>query len=292
MLRRPLLLLASVLAACARAPTSEPPEPAAGAIDLSEPPARRDPLAGLTPCPRDAQTACARPSFTEPGGPADPQPAPDVVISDTVWNVPVGPNDPTLGPAHALVTLVVFSDFQCPFCRHASATLRSIVARRSRNVRLVWKDFPLPMHEHAFDAAHFARTARHEKDDATFWAVHDRLFEEQEHLGTEAFAAIAREMHVDWDHVRRDLRDRRFGLILHEDIALGDALEVNQTPTTFVNGRRVVGAQPESVFDAVVNEELSKAKALVAEGVAPQDVYGRITSTGKQVTPVSDLPAP
>jgi protein-disulfide isomerase len=197
-----------------------------------------------------------------------------------------------LGPAHALVTLVVFSDFQCPFCRRASATLRSIAARRPAEVRLVWKDFPLPMHEHAFDAAHFARTARHESGEATFWAVHDRLFEEQERLGTETFAAIAREMHVDWDHVRRDLRDRRFGLIVHESIALGDALEVNQTPTTFVNGRRVVGAQPESLLDALVSEELRKAKALVAEGVAPRDVYGRITSAGKRVAPVSDLPPP
>ena len=142
------ILVFGVAAACA----SQQPEPArapqsATEIDLARPERERPSWPpGLVPCAKDAPegVGCAVKSPSESAGPANAGAA--KAEADKVWNVPVGPDDPVRGPADALVTLVVFADFECPFCKRGTATLERLLSELPHDVRLVWKDLPLPMH--------------------------------------------------------------------------------------------------------------------------------------------------
>ncbi len=100
------------------------------------------------------------------------------VVTTAVHRVPVG-TSPVLGKADALVTLVEFADFQCPFCNRAEATVATLRAKYGADLRVVWKNMPLAFHVHALPAAELALEAREEKGDATFWSVHDALYATQ-----------------------------------------------------------------------------------------------------------------
>jgi protein-disulfide isomerase len=208
-----------------------------------------------------------------------------------VWKVPVGPDDPSRGPSEALVTLVVFSDFECPFCKRTAATFERILTESPKDVRLVWKDLPLPMHEHAEAAAELARVARAVKGDAGFWAAHDLLYEAQHDLGEPAFHRIADKLDLAWGPTWAAVRAARFGAILRADSALSDRVDVTATPTTFVNGKRLVGAQPYERTRALVDKEFEKARGMVAAGTAPAAVYTAIIGGGSEVPVPSDVPA-
>lgn len=244
---------------------------------------------GLVPCARDAKegegcAAKAGPAGAGGTGQAAAAPQDDT----TVWNVPVTGDDPVRGPPDALVTMVVFSDFECPFCKHATATFERILIEHPDDVRLVWKDLPLPMHEHAAEAAELARVAREQRGDAGFWAAHDFLYDAQDRLGEPMFREIARKLGLPWPSTLAAMRSARFGAIIQSDVALSDRVDVQATPTTFVNGRRLVGAQPYARTSALVDAELEHARRLVESGTPKADVYRSIVSTGKQVTVVSD----
>jgi protein-disulfide isomerase len=97
----------------------------------------------------------------------------------TVWKVPVDAKDPIRGPADALVTIVEWSDFQCPFCKRVEATMKQIKDSYASDVRVVWKDNPLPFHNRAKPAATLARMAFDLKGEKGFWVAHDGLYDEK-----------------------------------------------------------------------------------------------------------------
>lgn len=190
------------------------------------------------------------------------------------------------------MTVVVFSDFECPFCKRGAETLARLAEAYPKDVRIVWKDLPLPMHEHAEPAAELARVARANGGDAAFWSAHDLLYASQPKLDDPALEAISDKLGLKWSDVKAAIRGARFGAVIRADSALSDRTNVEVTPTSFVNGRLVRGAQPYDAVRAVVDTELTKARILVTGGVARSDVYGTIIQKGRQVTPPSDSPPP
>jgi protein-disulfide isomerase len=202
----------------------------------------------------------------------------------TIWKVPVG-NSPAKGPATALVTIVEWSDFQCPFCSKVIPTLDEITKTYGDKVRLVWKDNPLPFHPRAEPAAELAREARAQKGEKGFWAAYDLLWKNQQKLSDEDLLGYAKELQLDVDKVKTAISEKRYGAEISADQDLADDLQAGGTPHFFINGRRLVGAQPLEKFKAVIDEEIKKSEALLAKGVAAKDLYAEIIKDGKEPPP-------
>jgi protein-disulfide isomerase len=197
----------------------------------------------------------------------------------TVYKVPLD-KAPVLGAANAPVTIVAFSDFQCPFCKRGEDTIKQVRDAYGDKVRVVWRDAPLPFHPRALPAAQLAREARAENGDSGFWAAHDKIFASAPALEDADLERIGADLKLDPKKVAAALAPSAFDKLIGDDKSLGQALQVNGTPAFFINGRRIVGAQPLDAFKAVIDEELKKADALKAQGVT--DLYGALTKDGKQ----------
>ena len=159
------------------------------------------------------------------------------------------------GPANAPVTIVEFSDFQCPFCARVTPTLEQIEDTYKNNVRIVWKHLPLEIHKDAVGAALAAEGAAKQ---GKFWEFHDLLFANQKQLGPEDLKQHAKALHLDMKRFESDLLDREDQKKIDKDVAEAKALGINGTPGIFVNGRFVEGAQPFEVFAKIIDEELTK----------------------------------
>jgi protein-disulfide isomerase len=179
----------------------------------------------------------------------------------TIWTVPVGTSDPVRGSTDAPVTLVLFSDFQCPFCKTIEGTLRALEKKYGKDLRIVWKDYPLPFHDRAVPAAVLARVAQAKKGAAGFWRAHQALFEHQDELGDNALKAIAKGLGLAWADVQKARTDGRFKEVFDESERLANKLKVHGTPCSFVNGLRVAGAVPAEQLTAVIDQQLAKARA-------------------------------
>jgi protein-disulfide isomerase len=212
---------------------------------------------------------------------ADDEDAPD---TKTVWKLPLG-TSPQLGPKTALVTIVEFSDFQCPYCKREQSVLQQIRTAYGADVRLVFKQMALPMHPRAEPAAELALEARAEKADAGFWAAHDKLFDAQPQLDDADLDRVAGELHLDLAKVHAAITTHKYQHTLDEDADLGDDVQAAGTPHFFIDGRRIVGAQPFDKFKVIIDEELAKARALVAQGTKPEDVYAELTKNGQSPPP-------
>jgi protein-disulfide isomerase len=182
-------------------------------------------------------------------------PAPAARQPEAVVAVPLRPDDPSRGNAKAPVTLVVFSDFQCPFCSRAVPTLQQIEQSYGKDVRIVWKHQPLAFHPQAFPAAEAAEAAR---EQGKFWQMHDLLFANQSQLSQAQYEALAKQLGLDQAKFKAALESRRNKGRIDEDMKLAQQLGVTGTPTFFVNGRRIVGAQPYDAFKQAIDAELKK----------------------------------
>jgi protein-disulfide isomerase len=164
--------------------------------------------------------------------------------------------DPVLGNPDAAITLVEFSDFECPFCAAAMPTLKQLLADYGDQVRLVWKDFPLTqIHPNAFRAGEAGHCAA-EQDG--FWAFHDVLFANQQALDDASLVAHAATAGLDSAAFGACLEASRYADRVRAGMDLGAMLGVQATPTTFINGRAMSGAQPYEVFAGVIDEELAR----------------------------------
>ncbi len=213
-----------------------------------------------------------------PGPAAAPAPAP-VEDPRAVYRVPVE-DTPLRGGPDALVTIVVASDFQCPFCKRVAPTLQALLEAFPGKVRIGWKHQPLPGHAKALPAAIAAEAARAQGGDGKFWAMHDRLFEVSPALDRPDLEGAAKEVGLDVAALRAALDQGKYMERIRRDQALCQALGVNSAPTLFINGRKVVGALPLEKLKPIVEEELRKAEAVVSSGVAARDVYARLQEKG------------
>ena len=164
-------------------------------------------------------------------------------------------DDPSVGPANAPVTIVEFSDFQCPYCKLSVPTIKEILAKYPDKVRVVYRDYPGPNHPHAQQAAEAAQCAG---DQGKFWEYHDSLFDHQA-PGTEwNFIDLAKEIGLNRDTFATCLHTRRYREEVDKDLHDGFTLGVTSTPTFFINGRPLVGAQPFAAFQAVIDRLLTQ----------------------------------
>ncbi len=164
---------------------------------------------------------------------------------------------PSRGPEDAPVTIVEFSDFECPFCSRVVPTLDKIRENYGEKVRLVFRNFPLTaIHPHAQKAAEAALCA-HEQEN--FWEMHDTLFREQKALATEQLKEKAARLGLDGEAFNACLDSGKYAETVASDLQAGQAAGVTGTPAIFINGRFLSGAQPYEEIAAVVDDELSRA---------------------------------
>jgi protein-disulfide isomerase len=210
----------------------------------------------------------------------------------TVFKVPVG-NSPVLGSPNALVTIIEFSDFQCPFCSRVEPTLKAIRDKYGDKVRMVWKNEPLPFHNRAEPCAEVAQEVRAEKGDKGFWAVHDILFANQKAQADDDLVGYGVQAGASADKLKDAIANHTHKKEIDADNDLSQDFQASGTPHFFVNGRRLVGAVPEEKFDAIIDEEIPKAQALISKGTKPSDVYDALTKDGKGPPPpeMKDVPA-
>ncbi len=195
---------------------------------------------------------------------ARPQPDPNAELY-----VPVG-ESPFKGPADALVTIVEFSEFQCPFCSRVGPTVQQIIDTYGDDVRVVFKHNPLSFHDRAEPAARAAIAAQNQ---GKFWEYHDLMFANQQGLTDANLAAWAEQLGLNMDRFNADLQAEATSARIREDMALATRLAAGGTPHFFVNGYRLRGAQPFDRFRTVIDERLEEARALVTAGTPRAGVY-------------------
>jgi protein-disulfide isomerase len=217
-----------------------------------------------------------RPEAEDLPDPPEPEFDDDAVHAITVDGAP----SRGASAATALVTLVVFSDFECPYCARLNPTLEALLRRHPNELRVLFRHAPGGRHPHAVDASTLAEEARAQRGDAAFFAAHDLLFAHQDALGRDELLGYARTLGLDLPRVSVALAQSTHRPTLERDVGIARQFGVDGTPTVFVNGRRISGARPLPEFERAVDRALADARAQVAQGVAPGDVYARLTAQG------------
>jgi protein-disulfide isomerase len=187
-------------------------------------------------------------------------------------------DDPSKGAAEPLVVIVEWSDFQCPYCGRFANALDELVAAYPDDVRIVFKQFPLPMHP---DAELGARATLAAHAQGKFWAMHDRLFENARDLTDENFARWASELGLEAARFERDRNDPKTAERISAQAQQCMSLGARGTPSFFINGRYLSGAQPIESFRTLIDEEAKKADAMLRKGVKPKKLYDAIIKGGK-----------
>ena len=172
-------------------------------------------------------------------------------------------DDAVLGDKKAKVTIVEFSDYQCPFCRTFWKNALSEIKREyidTGKVKFVYRDFPLSFHPAAIPAAQATQCA---KDQDKFWEMHDKIFSEQEkqgqgtiQFGVNDIKKWASQISLDTIKFNQCFDSGKYKSEVEKDAADGSAYGVSGTPTTYINGKPIVGAQPFAVFKVAIEEEL------------------------------------
>ena len=157
------------------------------------------------------------------------------------------------GGAKAPVTIVEFSDYQCPFCQRAESVVDQVMQAYGNKVRLVFRDFPLPIHPQARPAAEAASCANAQ---GKFWEYHAKLFANQSALGDDKLKEYAQDVGLDPAKFEECLTRKPFSAAIDKDMSEAAKLGINGTPAFFINGRLLSGAQPFEKFKEVIDEEL------------------------------------
>jgi protein-disulfide isomerase len=170
--------------------------------------------------------------------------------------VAVDATGPAKGPNGAPVTIVEFSDYECPYCVKAEPTVKEILDAYPGKIRLVYRDFPLPMHARAPKAAEAAHCA---EDQGKYWEMHGKLFASAGKLEVADLKAHAREVGLDGAKFDKCLDSGEKAKVVEMHKKAGEDVGVTGTPAFFINGRQLSGAQPVEAFKAIIDQEL-KAK--------------------------------
>ena len=202
----------------------------------------------------------------------------------TVWKVGVDPETEHIkGPKYAPVTIVEFSDFECPFCSKVGPTYKKIAEEYGDKVRVIFKHTPLAFHKKAGLASEAALAAG---DQGKFWEMHDLLFDNQKALDRDALEAYAAELGLDMKKFKKTLDDGRHKAKIVADQALSEAVQARGTPNHFINGRKLTGAKPFEDFKVVIDQELEKTGKMLAKGTKLEDLYGVLIKGGKVFNPL------
>ncbi len=212
----------------------------------------------------------AAPPPAAPAAPGEPDPG-------TVFKAEVGAA-PVRGSKDAPVTIVMWSDYQCPFCSRVEPTITKIRDEYKDKVRIVWKDLPLPFHQNAMPAALAARAAG---EQGKFWEMHDKLFANQANLDRPSLEKYATELGLNMGRFKAALDSEKFKKEIQADSDQGGKIGARGTPAFFVNGKFLSGAQPFESFKAKIDAELKTADAMVAKGTHKGKIYEALMKDAK-----------
>jgi protein-disulfide isomerase len=191
-------------------------------------------------------------------------------------------DSPSFGPKTAKVTIVEWSDFECPFCSRVTPTLKQIKETYGKDVRVLFRHQPLPFHSNAKLAAEASMAAN---EQGKFWEYHDKLFANQKALDRASLEKYAQELGLDMSRFKAALDSGKFRAKVEADASAGSAAGANGTPTFFINGREMVGAQPFDSFKRAIDEELARADKLLASGVKADVLYDKLIEDGLKSAP-------
>ncbi len=163
--------------------------------------------------------------------------------------------DPVRGPANAKVTIVEFSDFQCPYCAAATVEVAKILKQYPTNVRLIFKQFPLDIHSQAHVAAEAALAAQAQ---GKFWELHDRMYAHFREINKVRILAWANEVGLDLNRFQADLNSHKYAARVDFEEQEGEKAEVAGTPTFFINGRKLNAAFDVATVSPLINEALKR----------------------------------
>ncbi len=199
--------------------------------------------------------------------------------------VPLTATMPRTGPKAAKVTIAEFSDFQCPFCKRVEPTVKEILQKYPNDVAIVFINQPLPFHEHAMEAAQ-AFQAAHRQGKA--WPMHDKMYDNNTALERANLEKYAQDIGLNLAKFKKDIDDPKIKEEIAEQQKLASSVGASGTPTFFINGRQIVGAQPFAEFQKIIDEEIKKADDLVKKGTPLKDVYQKLMEQAAATPP----PAP
>jgi protein-disulfide isomerase len=184
---------------------------------------------------------------TRPSAAADTNPIKRVDISTD--------DDPSIGPADAPVTIIEFSDYQCPYCQvWYQKVYQQLLASYPNDIRFVYRDLPLPMHPEAIPAAEAANCAG---EQGAYWKYHDSLFNQQYGLNRAAYEHYATDLELDSKAFTACLDSHRYQDEIQADATDAARVGISGTPSFVINGRILIGALPFSDFKTVIDEELA-----------------------------------
>jgi protein-disulfide isomerase len=170
---------------------------------------------------------------------------------------------PVRGAPDAAVTIVEFSDFECPFCKRTQPTLTKVLEKYSGRIKLAYRDFPLDsIHPQARAAAEAARCAQ---QGGKFWEYHDALFAQSPKLGAEDLKRSAKEVGLDVEKFDACIASGATKAGVEKDVEEGNRLGITGTPAFFINGRLLSGAQPVEAFTRVIDDELARTESATAK---------------------------
>ncbi|VVB92027.1 Thioredoxin [uncultured archaeon] len=169
-------------------------------------------------------------------------------------------DDPVQGLKDAPVTIIEFSDFQCPYCaKFYFQTLPQIRENyiNTGKVKLVYRDFPLSFHQYAQKAAEAAECAQ---EQGKFWEFHDKIYENQSALNNDNLKQYAKDLGLDIKEFNTCLDSGKMSQEVMKDFQDGSSYGVTGTPAFFINGKKLVGAQPYEAFQRIIEQELNSSK--------------------------------
>ncbi len=201
-------------------------------------------------------------------------------VSQDVYKVEIPAHAPIWGAEDALVTMVLFDDFECPFCSRLYGTYEQLKKDYEGKIRIAFVNLPLGFHKKAKDAAYLAMAAHKQ---GKFWEVYSFLFTKQKEWNRvpdfkEWLETNKADIPADWDALKKDMESKEIEKIVEEDIKTATSLGLRGTPASFVNGRFISGALPIDSFKKVIEEEFKKAEG---KGLKGDALYKEIIKDGK-----------
>ncbi len=216
----------------------------------------------------------------QPGAPSQPQQAP----APSARNVDPGEDSPTIGAKTPKITIVEWSDFQCPFCSRVEPTLKQIMETYPGDVKLVWRNEPLPFHPNAMPAAKAAMAAARQ---GKFWQMHDLMYAHQSELSDAKYEEWAKQVGLNLSRWRKDKESPEIAGLITKDSTYGQSVGADGTPAFFINGKFISGAMPFDSFKTVIDEQILKADELLKKGTAKEKLYQALVAENVRAAPAA-----
>jgi protein-disulfide isomerase len=162
---------------------------------------------------------------------------------------------PSKGPENAPITLVEFSDFECPFCSRVVPTIQQLLSEYPTQIRIVFKHLPLPMHKNAMLAASASVAAQNQ---GRFWEMHDKIFANQQQLSEASIKQWAKELKLNMEKFTKDLNAPATIARIQEDMRIANSIDARSTPTFFINGAQIRGALPLEMWKKLIAKVMVK----------------------------------